>query len=326
MRRFPERLRTLFSTRDFLPKMACLALAIVLWAYISESKVGELTFRVPVVYRNLPPNTVVSFIADKTVPVIMQGRKEYLKSFQVKNVKAVVDFRSAKPGVSRRYPIILVKNDIPENISVELSRNHTEAMVEPAVSVNVRVAPLITGAVNPDYFAGRIQVKPDSVVVEGPQSVARGLKHINTEEIQLSDATRDVSVDVELKLDGNIKIPDLKNNSVHILIPVVKKNSLLSAISPVNVRNPQKGYLYQVNDHEIRIYYRSNERKIVTAGDIEAFVDAAAFAPDAIAQVKRGKTVTVKAPVRVALRRYSDAMEIVSSAPEEVSVTISRKQ
>jgi hypothetical protein len=104
MRRFLERLKALFSTRDFLPKMVCLALSIVLWAYISESKVGELTFRVPVVYRNLPTNTMVSFIADKTVPVIIRGRKEDLKNLQVKNIRAIVDFRNARPGCPGAIP------------------------------------------------------------------------------------------------------------------------------------------------------------------------------------------------------------------------------
>jgi hypothetical protein len=228
--------------------------------------------------------------------------------------------------VSRRYPVILAKNDIPENISVELSRSQTEAVVELSASVNVKVTPLVTGAVNGEYFAGKIQVKPESVTVEGPQSVIRGLKHLNTEEIQLSDATQDISVDAELKLEANLRIPELKNNSVHVLIPVIKKTSLLSVMVQVNVRNPLRGYAYQVNDREIRVYYRSNERKSAAAGDIEAFLDATVIAPEAMAQMKKNRAVTVKAPVRAAFRRYSDTMEIVSSAPEDVAVTISRKQ
>ena len=101
MIRVLETLKSLFRRFKLFPKIMCMLMAIILWAWIGNRQTGRLVLRVPIEYKNLDDRLVISEYSDKYVSVAMEGKKEYLKGVTEKNLKAYVDLANPTLGISK---------------------------------------------------------------------------------------------------------------------------------------------------------------------------------------------------------------------------------
>ncbi len=310
--------------RDFLAKGVCLLLAVILWAFIISGKTEKLRYKVPLAIKNLPANMAVSGLSGRSAVVILEGKKEELKSVNIKNIRATVDLEKASLGGPRDYPVQVEKQEVPEDISISLVDREVTLTVEKKEYRWVRVVPLITGEVGKGKIIIDKQVVPEQVMISGPRSVINDIDSIETEEVSVENETgemkRQVGLDAEKYKDISFSE---KNFTVRVLVTDLKDLEVITV--PVVVKNVPREYDYEVKDREVEVYIRLAEKQPVAPGDIEAFVDAGKVNARFLLAKERKDTVVKELPVAVAGKNMN-ATDIISVMPKKVMVKITHKQ
>ena len=129
-----DEIRDIFNKKELIPKLVSLILAVFLWAYIGTTKMGEIKFKVPIEVKNLSKSLVISNIQRNSIMAILKGNKEDLNNVNLKNLKVFVDLKNPVIGDSVKYPIEVVKQQIPENIDFSLSTDKIAITIEKKIS------------------------------------------------------------------------------------------------------------------------------------------------------------------------------------------------
>jgi len=310
------------SGRDVIPKAVSLFLAITLWAYVSNSKMGELKFKIPVSYEHLPANMMVSFISHKTITATVQGKNEYLKNIHFKNIKATVDLKNPEIGKTRKYLVHMVKKGFPENIKVSFNRKMVDITVEMIIYKKIRVIPKIFGNVKKDFFVGKITVEPEFILAEGPQSMIDGMQSVFTSDISIAAAEDNIIKDVDLNVK-DYKGVSFSEPNVRVTIPIIKYGNLYRLEVPIVFKNTAGGFTYQLSEPAVKVYVKSTDKRRLMVDDIEAFVDFSKVNMKNL--FKNKKSAVRKFPVKILFKSKDITADVISTAPENVQVSILKK-
>ena len=311
-----------FRGQNLAPRAFSLLLAVILWAYISDSKTGELKFKIPVSYENLPANMTVSYVSHKNIIATLQGKNEHLKNIQIKNIRAVVDLTKPEVGKTKKYSVRMVKKEIPENIKIDFDRKVVDITVEMVVYQKVRVMPKVFGNVNKDFFVGKILVEPEFILAEGPRSVVENIKTVFTRDISIAGAGENIIKDVELNL-SNYKGVSFSEQSVRVKIPIIKYGNLYRLEVPIVIRNATGKYSYTLSVSAVKVYVKTTDKRRLVVDDIDASIDMSREKPE---KLLKGKNAVEKVyPVRTLFKNNSVTADIISIAPERVKVKIEKK-
>ncbi|HEB75677.1 MAG TPA: hypothetical protein ENJ04_04945 [Nitrospirae bacterium] len=201
-------------------KILALCLAVVLWFLISGRGVSEITLEVPIEYVNIPPGYEIVKKDRDTVRVSLFGSEVVLRSIKPEDLRVYVDLKDAQPAegsyrIKKRNikvpPALTISNVTPPSVNV---------VIEKTVRKEVPVRPDITGEPAAGRHISEVTIKPDRVVVEGPESVLRRLTYVRTEPIDVtgldSDSVMKVNVVSDVtaarlmtgKVDVHIKIKE----------------------------------------------------------------------------------------------------------------------
>lgn len=311
-------IKDFLKRHTLIPKATCLLLAVMLWGYISEREFGDLQFSVPISFENLPPKTSISKTSGRYVSVLIQGRNDQIKTFQVKNIKAVVDMRNPRIGVSAQYPVQIQRSEIPENIRVEAKQTHVEVVVERQVSKRLRIIPVVKGSVAEGHSVGSVKVAPEYVTAIGSPSVLDAMTSINTEDIPAEGAEKDIIAEVGLRKDKLFGL-ELSESTVSVTVPVAKEDSSVSlTVVPSIINAPDGWNLKFASESEVVLTLKATGNKSPSAEDIEVFADAASLNGDE--RLKEGKAFTVKLPLKSSVKKSAGSVEVLSLSPEEVEI------
>jgi YbbR domain-containing protein len=173
-------------------KVVALACASLLWLTVAGEHIVERNLRVPVEFRNKPPELEVVGDPPDTVDVRLRGSSALLSRLDPGEVVAEVDLQQARPG-SRLFHIrpdqvrspygIEVAQVIPATLGIELERTIR------------RVVPVIAsteGDPQPGFVVGQITAQPAMVEIEGPESHVKKLANATTEPVLVGGARANV--------------------------------------------------------------------------------------------------------------------------------------
>src|SRR3954462_10382475 len=79
-------------------KVLAIALAVVLWLTVSGEHVVERNLRVPLEFRNIPPQLEITGDTPSTVDVRLRGSSAVLGRLDPGEVVAVLDLSGGRPG------------------------------------------------------------------------------------------------------------------------------------------------------------------------------------------------------------------------------------
>lgn len=324
MKVITERIMSVVRERDFLAKGVCLLLAVILWAFIVSGRTEKLRYKVPLFAKNLPANLAVSGLSGRSAVVLIEGKKEELKSVNIKNIRATVDLENAGPGGPRDYPVQVEKQEFPEDISISLVDREVALTIEKKEYRWVRVVPVITGQVGRGKIIIDKQVIPEQVMISGPRSAVNDIDSIETEEVSVESETGEMKRQVGLNAE---KYKDLsfseKSFTVRVLVTDLKDLEVITV--PVGVKNAPREYEFEVKDREVEVYVRLAEKQTVTPGDIEAFIDAGKVNVRVLLAKEQKDTAVKDLPVVVTGGTINPA-DIISIMPKKVLVKITHKQ
>ena len=169
-------------------KLLSLLLAVVMWVYVSNDQTTtvEQEFKaVPVDIRGLALNLAVGK-APGNVSVRVQGEQNMIAELSSRSVEAYVDLEAVKAGTS----VIPVQVEVPTGVRIVALRPPEVTVVLESIAVK-QVPVKIQASSTPErgYKVLGMQVKPEEVILRGPQSVLDRVEKVFV-EVDLKDRSQ----------------------------------------------------------------------------------------------------------------------------------------
>jgi YbbR domain-containing protein len=315
---------SIFTNRDHVAKIASLVLAVVLWAYISGSKSGQLKYRIPIEVINLPKGVVVSEMSHRNVLATIEGKNEVIKNLNVKNLRVYVDLSSPEVGEKTSYEVRLNKNEIPEGVTVSLNNRNVLILAENIARKTVKVVPKITGNIGKGSVIGKIDVVPEQVTVSGPESRVSRISFVYTRDISIEEGQDKIISEVKLNLEDmdNLKV---SRNKVNVTIPIINYGDLYNLDIPIEITGTVDDFEYQPETRTIKVYFKARGEDIPAEKDFAAKVDVSGLKPAELLEESKKDIAKRELPVSFGMKKEWEDIEIVSYVPEKIVIVIRRQ-
>lgn len=206
-----------FLTKNIWLKLASFVLAFALWVFVILSGRSGSVIDTPVMYTNLPEGLeLVEY--PKSVNVTIEGQERLLKSLRLNEISAVIDLRNAKPG--RNFYSIPHENiKLPKTFEVTNIDPQTISLtIENQMKKTVQVQPVIVGMPERGFVIYQIQVDPETLVLEGPQSIISKINTLKTESIDITGVSMDISYIAKLNLPNTGVRANVQKVDVNIIL------------------------------------------------------------------------------------------------------------
>lgn len=212
--------------RNMGAKLIALFSAFVLWLYVAYQNpaTDQVLPQVALEYQNLPKGVAVVEMP-RTVTVRLQGARALEGDVTYKDVRAYVDLKDARVGNN----ILNVKVVIPAGSRlVSLNPERVSVLMDVIKETQVPIQVEFSGTPKSGYIHLGAVVKPDQVLVQGPEKFLEKIKQAYV-VADLSGSEKHFSHTLPLRLmdnDGNTiteKSLQVTPGGVEVFIPVVKK-------------------------------------------------------------------------------------------------------
>ena len=320
MKRIINNIWQQFNRNDILPKIASLLLAIIVWAYISSTKIGEIKVRIPINFENLSKALLITEVETGYISLALSGKKEDLKNINKKDFKIIVNLENPIIGKYKKYQVEVIKADIPENIDMSLLKRNVGLTIEKKAYKSVKVIPKISGELNDDFILGSIRVAPEKISLNGPESYIKHVDFVQTNNISIEKVTRDVVKDVPIKKNFSRKIR-LDRSNVKIIIKIFQKKSLQKITKSIEIRNTKKEYKYKLNEDYVDIYIKSDDEGLeLNENDVKVYIDTASLNIEKLFKNKKKKLIELDFLIKSKI--FIEKAKIISISPDSVSLKI----
>ena len=193
--------RDIFRSDWFL-KLISLSFAVLLWFLVGGEEMVQVTILMPLEITNVPSTLVIANDLPPALSVKIYGPRSLINNVTKQRISKIIDLRGSHAGrvtiditpsrLSLPAGITAMKVD-PASITIVLERRLTRV---------VTVKPVLTGEVEKDYELEKVSVKPEQVVISGPESEVAGIREIETYPIELGRATQSFFREIGLNLHG----------------------------------------------------------------------------------------------------------------------------
>ncbi len=262
-------------------KVLAIALASLLWLTVAGEHVVERSLRVPVEFRNIPPQLEIVGDPPGSVDVRLRGSSALLSRVDPGEIVAVLDLAAARPG-SRLFHLrndevrapygVEVAQVVPGTLAIELEKSDRRT---------VPVVPAIEGQPAPGFVRGRVTSDPPTVEVVGPESRVRELAGATTEPVSIAGARAPVRDRVTVGVpDSAVRLLQAQTASVLVEIMPAPVELVIDDV-PVRWHNLASGLRAQVKPTLTQVTVRGQRNALgdVTVDTIQAYVDLAGLGP-----------------------------------------------
>jgi YbbR domain-containing protein len=256
-------------------KLMAIALATLLWLIVAGDHLVERSLRVPLEFRNIPPELELVGDPPTEVDVRLRGSSALLGRLEPRDIVAVLDLAAARPG-SRMFHLrgdevrapygVDVAQVIPGTIAVDLEKSGRRT---------VPVVPALDGEPAPGFVIGRVTSEPPTVEVAGPESRLKQLTGATTEPVQVTGSKSRIRDIVTVGLtDSAVRLVQPQNAAVIVdVLPAPVERDIAGVA--IRWRNLQSGLTARIQPTLARITVRGRREALadLRPGAIDAFVD-----------------------------------------------------
>jgi len=188
-------------------KIASLLLATLLWAAVSNQQSSEIGLEVPLEYRNIPQQLEITGDTTNTVQVRLRGPSNVIKGVSSADVATTLDL--AKMGTGEKI-VALSPQNVQAPYGAEVIRvnpSNVRFTLERTLIKTIEIVPTIAGLPADGFEVGQVLVSPNTIDVEGPESLVNGLSSIATLPIRLDEKRSPVDQTADLDVpDPQIRL------------------------------------------------------------------------------------------------------------------------
>ena len=199
MKRLWEQI-TLLSRSNFGLKALALIIALGLW--LAGHRDIERAIEVPVEFRNLPSDLMVSDNRVDYVVLRLMGPRTLVSTLDSEDLKLSMDLKGAKSGPAS-YPLGAHSFNIPRGVTVaRITPPVINLRLEPVLKRALPVTVRFTGGPPAGYKVSRTTVEPRTVSVQGPADDVKRLASVETVPIDIEETNGVLKRKVRLSADG----------------------------------------------------------------------------------------------------------------------------
>ncbi|TNE73187.1 YbbR-like domain-containing protein [bacterium] len=233
----------------------CYLFAVALWALVNLGREFELTLNVPVQITNIPDNLAQTDHFLESVEVSVNGEGWMLMNLYnaEPNIEIPLNSDDKKPRINvfeytRRlvtsYPNVNLVKVEPSVVNLSLDENITKKVpVRSNIDLEFRAQ---------HALLDESRMYPDSITIQGAQSILKDIRYVETESLSLIDVKQDVDVEINLKQPG--EFITLKRNTVRFRAKIAEFTEGEVRVF-VRTENIPKGVEVKYNPAVISIRY-----------------------------------------------------------------------
>lgn len=263
--------------KNWIPKLACLGIAVGLWFWVSMQQTGEARFEVPIEFVNAPPNLVVADRNPRNVRISLEGPKKTLFGTDSSNIHARVDLSGYQAG-TKVFWSSEISLETPENLRVEsITPRKIELTLARRSEKTLEAEPTISSE-PPEGLEYSVSVVPETGTVFGPHESVEALEQLSLGDVDLSGRTPDTysfAKKARFPQDVNLSYP--RENSFRVEVHIYEKRieKTIEEV-PVQVTDVPAGTRALVEPSTIDLRVKGPQRQVegLTAEDIEVTVKA----------------------------------------------------
>jgi YbbR domain-containing protein len=208
-----------FFLKNFHLKLISVSLALLLWVTINGEPKSEISFKVPLEYRNPPKGIEVMDDTVNAIDVRLSASTSLIKRLEATDITAAIDLSEWNPG-ERTYSISAANIRVPFGVSItKITPNKVRLKFEPTQEKAVDIRPRVIGRVAEGYRVESINCQPGATRIEGPGGHLSAIRFISTDSIDISGRSESYKMRVHLFVeDPLVRLSDDQQTSVEVVI------------------------------------------------------------------------------------------------------------
>src|SRR4030042_3516539 len=147
-------------------KLTAVFLSIVLWIFVTSRGQSEISFDVPIEFKDIPQGLEIVTHSVKVISLNMRGQERLLKNIKPADISVSLDLSKAKKGEGTYY---VHREDIrlPHAITVSnFNPSNVKVTTEETVKKTVKVIPIVTGDPERGFSVKFVSVIPPIVEID----------------------------------------------------------------------------------------------------------------------------------------------------------------
>lgn len=262
-------------------KVLALAFAFVMWIFVTiKTPHEEIPVEVKVVYKNPPRELVLMNEAPQSLLIRVSGSRLTLKSLKKRVLYYEIDLKGIRVGNST-FTIIPSKIDgLPVETHVtSINPSYFTLTYDRKISRTLKVKLITIAEPKKGYRIKSIQVTPKRIEVSGPEKILKTMDEIQTEPVDITDASFTIERDVTL--DQSIKgLEFVSQDTVKVLVEIepVWVSKEFKDI-PIAVINTTYRHRLKPDKLDIRLTLMEAALEELTLEEIQLYIDAADLEP-----------------------------------------------
>jgi YbbR domain-containing protein len=241
-------------------KLLSVVLAGILWVYVNSIQEAERFLSVPIEIKNISENYLVSNELPEFAQLVLRGREEYLSLINEGEVTAYIDLEQNSVGEARKI-VKVDRREIPRGVSIkEIVPRLIDVRLEEAFRKKVKVVPVIVADLPEGYSFVDFSVDPETVEIQGPESILQNTSAVYTEEINIRSLTETTVIDASLEIERD-KLTLVDEQSVNVKI-TIKEEFTLKRVDSVLIYplNLSEGLVADITGQEVSALVRIPQR------------------------------------------------------------------
>ncbi len=210
---------------NWIPKIVCLGLSLLLYMQIQNSSLVTKEFTVPLhVLEDAEMTLLSSPSSIAPIKVSVRGRTEQLSSVTDQSLDVFVDISSKTKAGRYKFPIYVKQSDallLMDPLEIRLGKETISLEIDKKVKKYINIKANLAGSPAHGYEASSVQITPPYIEVTGPASIIESISTIQTEKVDIEGLTRISEQDVLLRNENSHISFDTKN-PVHVSVQVEK--------------------------------------------------------------------------------------------------------
>jgi YbbR domain-containing protein len=277
--RFFHRLR---HTRIENKGLKALSLALaILFFIISQQPIADMQVSgVRIEYRGLNPGVELGGDVEQTVSVRLSGPRNVVRGLSPNDLLVIADLTDKEPG-ERFIHLRADESFLPDKVNVvQIEPANIRIRLEPTATKRVKVEAQLRGLVAEGREIYGVDLDPEEIEIEGPQSLVGKIDRLLTETVNLEDraASFQTSVDVEAPQNSlRVKTP----GPIKLSVEIGEERAQRRFNIPVRWPDKSADERLLTKSVEVEVYGPRSAVESLGAGDLRAEIRVAGLPPDA---------------------------------------------
>jgi YbbR domain-containing protein len=219
-------------------KFLSVILALALWFHVTNQVKTEISFSIPLQFTNIPKGLELLSSSAEYITLRASGSADKMRNLSPQKIQASVNLSNSKKGESIFY-LTHDNFNLPKSVSVaNFTPPDIKLKLEETLTKEVSIIPELKGESPYGYKVKKIRITPAMVKIIGPVSVAKKVRAIHTNPIDISELTEDSVKTVSLQLSQQpLRIIQTKPFYANITIKEISGTKDFSGI-PISINNP----------------------------------------------------------------------------------------